>query len=173
MMIRSDPPGALVYVDDYPIGTTPVATNFTYYGTRQIRLVKSGFETLTVMQPIRPPWHQIMPLDFITENFIPGEIRDQRTLNYRLAPQMMIPTEQLRERAEDLRAASRPGGVVRPSSFAPQSVITPPAPDRVHPLPAGPEIISAPAGVPTTSTRAPSGGPSFQTLPPGGVPLEN
>ena len=29
-------PGALVYVDDFPIGTTPVSTDFIYYGTRQL-----------------------------------------------------------------------------------------------------------------------------------------
>jgi hypothetical protein len=28
MTIRSDPPGALVYVDDYQIGTTPVSHDF-------------------------------------------------------------------------------------------------------------------------------------------------
>jgi hypothetical protein len=50
--IRSNPPGALVYVDDYPIGTTPVSTSFVYYGTRKVRLVLSGYETLTVLQPI-------------------------------------------------------------------------------------------------------------------------
>ena len=57
MLIRTDPPGALVYVDDYEIGTTPIATNFTYYGTRKIRIVKDGFETLTVEQPIDSPWY--------------------------------------------------------------------------------------------------------------------
>ena len=34
MTIRSNPPGALVYVDDYQVGTTPVSTDFGYYGTR-------------------------------------------------------------------------------------------------------------------------------------------
>lgn len=42
MTVRSNPPGALVYVDDYQIGTTPVSTDFIYYGTRKIRLVKDG-----------------------------------------------------------------------------------------------------------------------------------
>jgi hypothetical protein len=56
MTIRSDPPGALVYVDDYEIGNTPVSTDFVYYGTRKIRLVKDGYETLTVRQPFPVPW---------------------------------------------------------------------------------------------------------------------
>ena len=48
MTIRSNPPGALVYVDDYELGTTPVSHDFVYYGTRNIKLVKDGYETLTV-----------------------------------------------------------------------------------------------------------------------------
>src|SRR5262245_3745792 len=35
LTIRSNPPGALAYVDDYQIGTTPVSTDFVYYGTRK------------------------------------------------------------------------------------------------------------------------------------------
>ncbi len=54
--------------------TTPmswVATDFIYYGTRQIRLVKDGFETLTVLQPIPAPWYQVFPIDFFAENVVP------------------------------------------------------------------------------------------------------
>ena len=84
MTIRTNPPGARVYVDDYEIGTTPVSTNFTYYGTRKIRLVKPGYETLTVMEPIHPPWYQIPPLDFFSENLWPGELHDRRSLTYQM-----------------------------------------------------------------------------------------
>ena len=76
MTVRTNPPGALVYVDDYEIGTTPVSTDFTYFGTREIRIAKDGYETLTVMQPISTPWYEYPPVDFITENFVPGKIRD-------------------------------------------------------------------------------------------------
>lgn len=110
MTIRTNPPGALVYVDDYEIGTTPVSHDFTYYGKRKIRLVKDGFETLTLMQSIPPPWYQVPPLDFVSENLVPGEIRDQRTLQYQLTPQMIVPTEQLRQRAENLRRGVAVGG---------------------------------------------------------------
>ena len=67
MTVRSNPPGALVYVDDYQIGTTPVSTDFVYYGTRKIRLIKDGYDTLTVQQPFPVPWYEIFPLDFVTE----------------------------------------------------------------------------------------------------------
>ena len=58
--------GALVYVDSQQNGTTPCAVDFTYYGTREIRLVKPGFETLTVNQPIPTPWYETPGVDFIS-----------------------------------------------------------------------------------------------------------
>jgi hypothetical protein len=101
--VRSNPPGALVYVDNQQIGTTPCSVDFTYYGTREIRLVKPGYETLTVNQPIPTPWYQIPPLDFVSENLTPAKIRDNRTVTYDMAPQLVVPREQLLDRANQLR----------------------------------------------------------------------
>jgi hypothetical protein len=101
--VRSNPPGALVYVDNQQIGTTPCSVDFTYYGTREIRLVKPGYETLTVNQPIPTPWYQIPPLDFVSENLTPTKIRDNRTVTYDMAPQLVVPREQLLDRANQLR----------------------------------------------------------------------
>ena len=102
-MCASNPPGALVYVDNQQIGTTPCSVDFTYYGTREIRLIKPGYETLTVNQPIPTPWYQIPPLDFVSENLVPTKIRDNRTVTFDLAPQIIVPTEQLVDRANQLR----------------------------------------------------------------------
>ncbi len=107
LMIRSDPPGAMVYVDDYQIGSTPIATTFTYYGTRKIRLVKDGYQTLTVYERIDPPWYQVPPLDFFSENVVASEIRDMRVLDYQLVPQVVAPPQNLLDRAEELRTRSR------------------------------------------------------------------
>jgi hypothetical protein len=125
MTIRSNPPGALVYVDDYEIGITPVSTDFIYYGSRKIRLVKDGFETLTVMQPIPTPWYQFPPFDFITENFVPGKIRDQHAIDFQLKPQLVVPTDQLLARAEGLRQNNMAGmagtPIPQPGGLAPNS----------------------------------------------------
>ena len=40
LTIDSSPAGAMVYLDDEPVGETPVTTTFTYYGTRKITLEK-------------------------------------------------------------------------------------------------------------------------------------
>jgi hypothetical protein len=101
--VRTNPPGALVYVDNQQIGTTPCSVDFVYYGTREIRLVKPGFETLTVNQPIPTPWYEYPPLDFISENLVASKIRDNRTVTYNLAPQVIVPTQELVDRANQLR----------------------------------------------------------------------
>jgi hypothetical protein len=165
--VRSNPPGALVYVDNQQIGTTPCSVDFTYYGTREIRLVKPGYETLTLNQPIPAPWYQIPPLDFFSENLVPTKIRDNRTVTYDLAPQLIVPREQLIERANQLRqdtlqfpvapagatmpiGPSGPAVVLPPAAAVPQSSVPfapPPVPimtPSIAPQQQGPPIVSPP-----------------------------
>ena len=123
LTIRSNPPGALVYVDNHEIGVTPVATDFIYYGTRQIRLVKDGYETLTVLQGVPAPWYQFFPIDFFAENVVPGEIRDERVLDFNLTPQIIVQGDQLLERAEELRR----------TTHAPNMLMPPPQPGVIVP----------------------------------------
>ncbi len=61
MIIRTNPPGALVFVDDNEVGLTPVAISPIYYGNRKIVLVKDGCETLKLIQSVPPPWYEIPP----------------------------------------------------------------------------------------------------------------
>ncbi len=109
MTIRSNPPGAMVYVDDQQIGLTPVSTEFTYYGTRKLRLVKDQFETMTTYHTFAAPWYQIPPLDFVSENLWGREIRDEREVMVNLQPQRVVPSGELLSRANGLRNASQSG----------------------------------------------------------------
>ena len=160
MMIRTNPPGALVYVDDYEIGTTPIAKDFTYYGKRKIRLVKDGYETLTVMQSVPTPWYQIPPLDFVAENLVPGTIRDQRTFNYVLNPQTVVPSDQLLSRAENLRR-----GISSASIAAPAAPISPAGPTSAA---GGPPIFPPPRAAEPIPTPEGLGGQPVYPLSPGG-----
>lgn len=107
LTIRSNPPGATVYLDDREIGVTPVSTSYLYYGKRKFRLVKDGYETVTRLENVPPPWYEIPPLDFVSENVVPGEIRDQRTVVFDLQPRRNVEPGELRARAEELRGRSR------------------------------------------------------------------
>jgi hypothetical protein len=111
LTIRTNPPGAVAFVDDQEIGVTPVSAPFTYYGTRKIQLFRDGNETVTVKQPFPAPWYEIPPLDFFVENLWPFEIRDERAVDFDLPPQQEVPDEKVRERGEMLRSNVRAGSV--------------------------------------------------------------
>ena len=170
MTVRSNPPGALVYIDDYEIGTTPVSTDYIYYGTRKIRLVKEGFETLTVYQPMPAPCYEWPGVDFFSENVWPGKIRDERAYDFQMQPLVQVPAEQVLGRAEQLRAASRvipaAAPIEAPPIVAPAPVTTAPPPGVFAPPPVGlpPNSFSVPNG--PAPTYAPPGG----ALPPAAAP---
>lgn len=165
MTVRSNPPGALVYVDDYQIGTTPVSTDFIYYGTRKIRLVKDGYETLTVRQPFPLPWYQVFPLDFVTENLWPWEIRDERVVDLAMMPAAATPPEEVVGRAEVARLSAGGGAAVA----AP--VVVQPTPLPPQPLPP-PALQLPPQSMPAFPSQPlppPAAGPSF---PPPAAPWQ-
>jgi hypothetical protein len=174
LFVRSNPPGATVYVDNQPVGVTPCATNFTYYGTREIRLVKPGFETLTINQPIPAPWFEIPPIDFFSENVAPNQINDYRTVTFNLQPQVIVPNEQLIGRGEQLRVASQAGAALPANQAlpwstpvtAPPTTSTPgtlPPPGTMAPVePVSPGVLVPPS---TGAGVLPPGGRSLEPLP--------
>jgi hypothetical protein len=109
MTVRSDPPGALVLVDGEEVGYTPCAVDFTYYGTREIQLIKPGFETVTRLERLPTPWYQVPPLDFISDNFTPFKITNRHEFAYHLQPQRRVETNELLDRANSLRYEAQGG----------------------------------------------------------------
>ena len=184
MTIRSNPPGAQVYVDNHEVGTTPCSASFIYYGTRDIRLVKDGYETLNTTHSFHRPWYQYPGVEFVAENMVPGEIRDEHTLNFALEPQVIVPTQTLISRAENLRRgvqAAAAAGI--DPSFDPRTESLPVPTAIPEGMPQGPEsippggidavpyeVLPPPgAGQPATPTPAlPGNAP--QLLPPGNAP---
>ncbi len=128
MTIRSNPPGAVVFVDERRIGVTPVSTSFTYYGTREVQLVKDGYETVTEKHKFTTPWYQFPVVDFFAENLWPSEVRDERILDFNLPPQQSVPPTQVVQRAEQLRGEAQ-AGVLTPG------VTPPPKHPLLHRLP--------------------------------------
>ena len=114
LLIRSQPEGAFVSIDNQPIGSTPLAAPYTYSGTRQIRLEKDGFKTVEVEQRIRPRWYDTFPISFVTNNFSPREIRDERILDFQLEPRSQADENLLLDRANQLRGDVNRGTVTAP-----------------------------------------------------------
>ena len=104
LTIRSDPPGAAVQVDGEEVGYTPVSFDYTYYGTREIRLIKEGYQTLTTPVKLSTPWYQILPLEFVTDNFALTKINDRREVTYALTRENIEPSQEIENRANNLRS---------------------------------------------------------------------
>lgn len=85
LLVRSDPPGARVYLDAEPIGRTPVRVAFDHYGTRELLLrletEQDGREvhyaSHVELVTLEPPWHQRFPIDFLTEFLWPFPVVDE------------------------------------------------------------------------------------------------
>ena len=118
MQIQSEPEGALVSVDRTVVGHTPVAVPFTYYGTREIRLEKDGYEPLTAKQRVVPPWYELPPFGFFSNHFAFHEIRDTRSFNFQMRPKTITDERQLLDRANQMRTDVARGTVAFPMQTA-------------------------------------------------------
>jgi hypothetical protein len=105
--IRTDPPGATVLVNGEEIGPSPASKSFNYYGDRKITLILDGYQTKTLIQPIKAPWWDNYVTEFFTENLVPVSLRDERDYKYALEPSQTAPQGELRDRAESLRSNAR------------------------------------------------------------------
>jgi len=157
-VITSDPPGAVVYRDGQPIGATPVEEPFLYYGKYRFRLVKDGYQPLDVEPELPTPWYEYPGVDFVSENLIPYPFRDVQVLHFQLQPMETLRPDEVRARAEELRARG-------------MTIQTPPgteAPPRIRPAPAAPP---APPPQPTPPLPAPTPAAGVTNRPPAsGVP---
>lgn len=63
LTITSDPPGAIVTLNEVEVGRTPLQTRFLWYGTYDVRLNLDGFEPLSTSRAAAAPIYEIPPLD--------------------------------------------------------------------------------------------------------------
>lgn len=110
MIITTDPPQALVYLNDEEIGRSEVSTDFLWYGDYDVIVRKEGYKTLKTHWKIDPPWYQVIPFDFFAEVLWPGHLHDTHTRQFKLDPEVQPTSEELiaralaaRERAFDPR----------------------------------------------------------------------
>jgi hypothetical protein len=103
LSINSDPPGALVFMNDQEVGRTPVTRDFIWYGWYDLVLRKEGYKTMkTRAEVIAPPW-QWPPFDFAAE-FSPARLKDRHQLLYKLEPEEFPPSnDEMLGRAEQMR----------------------------------------------------------------------
>jgi hypothetical protein len=104
--VRSDPPGAIVTLDDQKIGPTPVDIPYTWYGMRLLVVDLQGYTQVRETIALNPPWWQFPPIDFITDILVPATITDRREFSYSLDKVTAQPDkglEEVKRRAAELR----------------------------------------------------------------------
>jgi hypothetical protein len=104
LIVRSEPPGATVYVNSREEGKTPLVKTFDFYGSREITLRMDGYKTASKIVKPAAPWYQYFPLDFFTEILLPIRLTDRHEYSFTLEPLPERPPEGLLERAGKARA---------------------------------------------------------------------
>ena len=105
LVIRSDPPGATVFLnyDSALVNPTPVDVPFTDYGTYGVRLTMEDYDEMEAMAEVKAPWWAYPPFDIITQLLLPFTIKDHHEFTYALTPHSeSLAPESLRERHKDL-----------------------------------------------------------------------
>jgi hypothetical protein len=134
-VIETDPPNALVLVNNQPLGPSPADGSFVYYGKYNFTLLSPGFETLHVTENIAAPCYQWFPLDFFFETLWPFEIQDVRRFHYQMMPMQIPNTADVLQRSGVIRQQGRnirplPTPASETAGAPPQSDTAPPAMPR-------------------------------------------
>jgi hypothetical protein len=118
MLIRSEPPGAPVWVDEQHLGSTPVDHPFVHYGWRRVRIgpIRDADDKVQYLEKqleveVPAPWYETFPLDFFFEVLYPGRMTDEHLLPVFVldaaerapAPASTAEVEELRRQAADFR----------------------------------------------------------------------
>jgi hypothetical protein len=91
LTVTSDPPGAVVTLNDQDVGRTPFTRDFIWYGTYDVAVREEGYQTLKTHSRVIAPWWQWFPIDLLTE-FLP--VTDRHALHYTLKPAATQPADQ-------------------------------------------------------------------------------
>ena len=108
LVLESEPPGALVYLNDEEVARTPAEVPLKWYGEYEVALRKEGYETLHAERWVMAPWWQWPPFDLVAE-LMPVRLHDRQRLSFELTP-AAASDEGLLDRGEALRvrAVSEP-----------------------------------------------------------------
>lgn len=120
--VTSNPPGALVFLNDEEVGRTPITVPFTFYGTYSVRLEKPGYDPLWTKKEAAAPFWELPGPDLIAL-LIPGKKVDL-SWHYELQALPLaegvsaIDEQQLLQRADQMRQSLGPAGPRAPQAPA-------------------------------------------------------
>lgn len=140
--VTSNPPGALVRLDEEVIGRTPLEHEFHHYGRRRLTLYLPGYLTWSRRVEPKPPWYSRFPLDLLTEVLVPLGLTHRFAYRATLLEDTGVDetgvapaTQAFVERAVDVRRSR----IERPGAAAPdEDGPAEPVPAEAGPVEAGP-----------------------------------
>jgi hypothetical protein len=130
LLVRTDPPGARVWVNGVDRGTTPLRLRYVRDGRFRIRIEKAGYETVADEVVTRTAIDAVPGPDFFFENG-PGRRVRETAADYRLVPLAGRPMTDA-----DLDAVRLRGEAFRLEAEAAATEPGTPAPARPHERPA-------------------------------------
>lgn len=65
--VTTEPPGALVWINDQEVGRTPLETNFKFHGVYDVRVELDGYEPLSTSAKASAPWYEYPVIDLFAE----------------------------------------------------------------------------------------------------------
>jgi hypothetical protein len=86
LLLRSDPPGAVVVVNGDEVGVAPAKVHFESYGKFEVVMSAARHCRLRVVVPVQPPWYECFPLDFFSELLCPWTVFDEHAVTLKLEP---------------------------------------------------------------------------------------
>ncbi len=101
--ITTEPPNALVFLNDQEVGSSTVNTDFLWYGDYAVTIRKEGYRTLETNWEVKPPWYQWIPFDFFSEVLWPGQLHDYHERHFVLEPAEETNRDELIQRAIETR----------------------------------------------------------------------
>jgi len=102
IIVNSEPEGAKVSLDNELKGITPCSIPFTYYGKREVRLQKEGYQSFKTDVSINPPFIHVFPFDLLLI-FLPYPLTDYHTFSYKLTKYEEIDVAKVLERGRELK----------------------------------------------------------------------
>ncbi len=101
--VTSRPPGAVVWLNDQEIGTTPITVPFTWYGEYSVTLRKNGYEPINTSRKAEAPLYQWPALDFVSECLVPFTFKDNHEWDFELTARQEVDQNKLIIRAERMK----------------------------------------------------------------------
>jgi hypothetical protein len=101
--ITSEPPGAVVWMNDTEVGRTPLKTGFIYFGEYDVRVRKEGYEPISTHRTAKAPVSEAAPVDIFATAW-PGRVKTEIAWHFDLTPVEPAGEKELIDRARELQA---------------------------------------------------------------------